>query len=77
MVTLVEGGNLAGSVTALDLELRNLVRPLGCPHRRRRPCRCRQPSGTAGPGPTEGGWHQGLRADLVELDAEDLQRCAA
>ena len=25
-VTLVEGGNLAGSVTALDLELRNLVR---------------------------------------------------
>ncbi len=26
MATLVEGGNLAGSVTALDLELRNVVR---------------------------------------------------
>jgi N-acetylglucosamine-6-phosphate deacetylase len=65
-VTLVEGGNLAGSVTALDLELGNLVRAgIALPHA----------VGSASTNAAEllgladrGRLAPGLRADLVELD---------
>jgi N-acetylglucosamine-6-phosphate deacetylase len=67
-VTLVEGGNLAGSVTALDLELANVVRS-GIPL----PAAVRAAStnaaellGLADRGRLAPGW----RADLVELDAD-------
>lgn len=66
-VTLVEGGNLAGSVTALDLELANVVRS-GVPL----PAAVRAASTNAaellGLG-DRGRLAPGLRADLVELDA--------
>ncbi len=70
MATLVEGGNLAGSVTALDLELRNLVRAgIALPDAVR----------AASTNPAEllglvdrGRLSAGLRADLVELDATTL-----
>jgi N-acetylglucosamine-6-phosphate deacetylase len=67
-VTLVEGGNLAGSVTALDLELANVVRA-GVPL----PAAVR----AAGTNPAEllglsdrGRLEVGCRADLVELDTD-------
>ena len=66
-VTLVEGGNLAGSVTALDLELANVVQA-GIPL----PAAVR----AASTNPAEllglsdrGRLEPGRRADLVELDA--------
>jgi N-acetylglucosamine-6-phosphate deacetylase len=65
-VTLVEGGNLAGSVTALELELANVVRS-GVPL----PAAVRAASTNAaellGLG-DRGRLAPGLRADLVELD---------
>ncbi|HSM33700.1 MAG TPA: amidohydrolase family protein [Anaerolineae bacterium] len=67
MATLVEGGNLAGSVTALDLELRNVVRAgVALPDAVR--------AATANPAELlgladRGHLAAGLRADLVELDA--------
>ncbi len=67
MVTLVDGGNLAGSVTALDLELRNVVRA-GIPL----PDAVRAAAGNPAEllGLTDRGrLAAGLRADLVELDA--------
>ncbi len=71
MVTLVEGGNLAGSVSALDRELRNVVRsgiPLVDAVR----------AATANPaellGLTDRGrLLTGLRADIVELDAKTFE----
>jgi N-acetylglucosamine-6-phosphate deacetylase len=67
-VTLVDGGNLAGSVTALDLELANVVRTgIGLPAAVR----------AASSNPAEllglsdrGRLEVGRRADLVELDEE-------
>jgi N-acetylglucosamine-6-phosphate deacetylase len=67
-VTLVDGGNLAGSVTALDLELANVVRTgVGLPAAVR----------AASSNPAEllglsdrGRLEVGRRADLVELDEE-------
>ena len=56
-VTLVEGGNLAGSVTALDLELANVVRA-GHPAARRRAGRQHQPGRAARP---ERPWPPGAR----------------
>jgi N-acetylglucosamine-6-phosphate deacetylase len=67
-VTLVEGGNLAGSVTALDLELANVVRS-GVPL----PAAVRAASTNAAEllGLVDRGrLAPGLRADLVELDAD-------
>jgi N-acetylglucosamine-6-phosphate deacetylase len=67
-VTLVEGGNLAGSVTALDLELGHVVRA-GIP--------LTEAVRAASIAPAEllglvdrGRLEPGLRADLVELDAD-------
>ncbi len=68
MVTLVEGGNLAGSVTALDLELRNVVRSgVALP----------EAVLAASTNPAEllgltdrGRLETGLRADVVELDTD-------
>jgi N-acetylglucosamine-6-phosphate deacetylase len=67
-VTLVEGGNLAGSLTALDLELANVVRS-GVPL----PAAVRAASTNAAEllGLVDRGrLAPGLRADLVELDAD-------
>ena len=66
-VTLVDGGNLAGSVTALDLELGHVVRAgIALPDAVR--------AATANPAELlgladRGRLAAGLRADLVELDA--------
>jgi N-acetylglucosamine-6-phosphate deacetylase len=65
-VTLVEGGNLAGSVTALDLELANVVRA-GIPLPDAVRAASTNPAellGLSDRGRLEPGW----RADLVELD---------
>jgi N-acetylglucosamine-6-phosphate deacetylase len=66
-VTLVEGGNLAGSVTALDLELRNLVRHgVSLPDAVR--AAATNPARLLGLD-DRGRLAPGLRADLVVLDA--------
>ena len=67
MVTLVEGGNLAGSVTALDLELRNVIRA-GVPIRDAVRAAAGNPAELLGL-TDRGRIASGLRADLVELDA--------
>jgi N-acetylglucosamine-6-phosphate deacetylase len=70
MATLVEGGNLAGSVTALDLELRNLVRH-GVPLAEAVRAAATNPAELLGMD-DRGRLATGLRADLVELDADTL-----
>jgi N-acetylglucosamine-6-phosphate deacetylase len=67
-VTLVEGGNLAGSVTAIDLELRNLVRS-GIPLPTAVIAASTAPAELLGLS-DRGRLEAGLRADLVELDAD-------
>ena len=67
MVTLVEGGNLAGSVTALDLELRNVV-DHGVPLAEAVRAAASNPAELLGLH-DRGRLAVGLRADLVELDA--------
>jgi N-acetylglucosamine-6-phosphate deacetylase len=69
-VTLVEGGNLAGSVTALDLELRNVVRA-GIPVVEAVRAAAANPASLLGL-EDRGRLAAGLRADLVELDADSL-----
>jgi N-acetylglucosamine-6-phosphate deacetylase len=69
-VTLVDGGNLAGSVTALDLELGHVVRA-GIP------LPAAVAAATAAPAALlaltdRGRLEVGLRADLVELDTATL-----
>ena len=66
-VTLVEGGNLAGSVTALDLELRNVVRA-GIPLADAVRAAAANPAELLGL-TDRGRLRAGLRADIVELDA--------
>jgi N-acetylglucosamine-6-phosphate deacetylase len=65
-VTLVEGGNLAGSVTALDLEVRNLV-DAGVPLPTAAQAASANPAELLGLA-DRGHLRAGLRADLVELD---------
>ena len=67
MVTLVKGGNLAGSVTALDLELRNIVRA-GVPLPDAVRAASTNPADLLGLD-DRGRIDSGLRADLVVLDA--------
>jgi N-acetylglucosamine-6-phosphate deacetylase len=67
-VTLVEGGNLAGSVTALDLELRNVVRA-GVSLQEAVLAAATNPAELLGI-KDRGRIETGLRADLVELDAD-------
>jgi N-acetylglucosamine-6-phosphate deacetylase len=69
-VTLVEGGNLAGSVTALDLELRHVVRS-GIGLTDAVMAAAANPAAMLGL-EDRGRIALGLRADLVELDAETL-----
>jgi N-acetylglucosamine-6-phosphate deacetylase len=70
-VTLVEGGNLAGSVTALDLELRNLVRHgVSLPDAVR--AAATNPAQLLGLD-DRGRLAPGLRADLVVLDARSWE----
>lgn len=66
-VTLVEGGNLAGSVTALDLAVRNVARA-GIPLTEAVRAAAADPAGLLGLN-DRGRLAPGLRADLVELDA--------
>jgi len=66
-VTLVEGGNLAGSVTALDLELANVVHA-GIPLPEAVRAASTNPSELLGLS-DRGRLEPGRRADLVELDA--------
>ena len=66
--TLVEGGNLAGSVTAMDLELRNVVRS-GVPLVEAVRAAAANPAELLGL-TDRGRLAPGLRADLVELDAD-------
>jgi N-acetylglucosamine-6-phosphate deacetylase len=66
-VTLVEGGNLAGSVTALDLELANVVRA-GIPLPEAVRAASTNPAALLGL-VDRGRLEPGCRADLVELDA--------
>jgi N-acetylglucosamine-6-phosphate deacetylase len=68
MVTLVEGGNLAGSVTAMDLELRNVVQA-GIPLPNAARAASANPAELLGLA-DRGRLALGLRADLVELDSE-------
>jgi N-acetylglucosamine-6-phosphate deacetylase len=69
-VTLVEGGNLAGSVTALDLELRQLVgHGVGLVEAVH--AAATNPAGLLGLD-DRGRLAKGLRADVVELDAVSL-----
>jgi len=70
-VTLVEGGNLAGSVTALDLELRNVVRS-GIPLVQAVRAAATNPAELLGLD-DRGRLTPGLRADLVELDAQSFE----
>jgi N-acetylglucosamine-6-phosphate deacetylase len=65
--TLVDGGNLAGSVSALDLELHNLVR-YGVPLAAAVKAASTNPAEMLGL-TDRGRLAAGLRADLVELDA--------
>ena len=67
-VTLVDGGNLAGSVTALDLELRNAIRS-GIALPRAVLATTANPAELLGLD-DRGRIEPGLRADLVELDAD-------
>lgn len=67
-VTLVEGGNLAGSVTALDLELANVVRA-GIPLSDVVRAASTNPAALLGL-TDRGRLESGCRADLVELDAD-------
>ena len=66
--TLVEGGNLAGSITAMDLELRNLVRA-GVPLVDAVRAAATNPAELLGL-EDRGRLAIGQRADLVELDAD-------
>jgi len=66
-VTLVDGGNLAGSVTALDMELRNVVHS-GIPLADAMRAAAGNPAELLGL-TDRGRLATGLRADLVELDA--------
>ena len=66
-VTLVEGGNLAGSVTALDLELRNLAKA-GIPLAQAVRATSTNPAELLGL-TDRGRLEAGRRADIVELDA--------
>ncbi|MGD8485173.1 MAG: amidohydrolase family protein [Chloroflexota bacterium] len=70
MATLVDGGNLAGSVTAMDLELRNVVRA-GIPLVEAVRAAATNPAGLLGL-TDRGRLAVGLRADLIELDAGSL-----
>ena len=70
IATLVEGGNLAGSVTALDLELRNVVRS-GISLVEAVRSAATNAAGLLGLD-DRGRLAIGLRADLVELDAASL-----
>jgi N-acetylglucosamine-6-phosphate deacetylase len=70
-VTLVDGGNLAGSVTAMDLELRNVVRS-GIPLTVAVRAAAGNPAELLGLD-DRGRLAEGLRADLVELDASSLE----
>ncbi len=67
-VTLVEGGNLAGSVTALDAELANVVRA-GIPLADAVRAASTNPADMLGLA-DRGRLAAGCRADLVELDAD-------
>lgn len=66
-VTLVDGGNLAGSVTALDLEVGHAVRA-GIPLVDAVAAAATNPAAMLGMA-DRGRLEAGLRADLVELDA--------
>ena len=70
IVTLVKGGNLAGSVAALDVELRNVVRS-GIPLADAVRAAAANQAELLGL-PDRGRLEPGLRADLVELDASSL-----
>ena len=70
-VTLVDGGNLAGSVTALDLELRNVVRH-GTSLVDAVRAAATNPAQLLGLD-DRGRLAEGLRADLVELDATSFR----
>ena len=70
MATLVEGGNLAGSVTALDLELRNVVRA-GVPLPEAVQAAAANPAALLGLD-DRGRLAVGLRADVVVLDADSF-----
>jgi N-acetylglucosamine-6-phosphate deacetylase len=70
MATLVEGGNLAGSVTALDLELRNVVHS-GVPLVDAVRAAAANPAELLGLA-DRGRLVAGQRADLVELAADTL-----
>jgi N-acetylglucosamine-6-phosphate deacetylase len=69
-VTLVDGGNLAGSVTALDLELSNVVRA-GIPLPDAVRAAATNPAALLGLA-DRGRLAAGLRADIVKLDASTL-----
>jgi N-acetylglucosamine-6-phosphate deacetylase len=69
-VTLVEGGNLAGSVTALDLEVRNAVRT-GIPLVEAVRAATDSPAALLGLG-DRGRLATGSRADVTVLDAGSL-----
>jgi N-acetylglucosamine-6-phosphate deacetylase len=71
MATLVEGGNLAGSVTAMDLELRNVVRS-GVPLADAVRAAAANPAALLGLA-DRGRLARGLRADLVELDGATFE----
>jgi N-acetylglucosamine-6-phosphate deacetylase len=70
-VTLVEGGNLAGSVTALDLELAHVVRA-GIPLTSAILAASTNPAALLGLA-DRGRLEAGLRADLVVLDSATLR----
>jgi N-acetylglucosamine-6-phosphate deacetylase len=67
-VTLVDGGNLAGSVTALDLELSHVVRA-GIPLAAAVTASSIAPADLLGL-TDRGRLEVGMRADLVELDGD-------
>ena len=69
-VTLVEGGNLAGSVTALDRAVRNVVRA-GIPLTEAVRAASADPAELLGL-TDRGRLAAGLRADVVELDGATL-----
>jgi N-acetylglucosamine-6-phosphate deacetylase len=71
MATLVEGGNLAGSVTAMDLELRHVVRS-GVPLADAVRAAASNPAALLGLA-DRGRLASGLRADLVELDGTTFE----
>jgi N-acetylglucosamine-6-phosphate deacetylase len=70
-VTLVDGGNLAGSVTALDLEVANAV-AAGVPLGDAVHAASTNPAALLGL-TDRGRLAAGLRADVVILDATDLR----